>query len=358
MTQTAIDIHAKDRDRAEVREMERVARAFLGDSTLRLKRSPDDGRLFVLDLAPSDVATDHVQGPALMGTLPEEHLIADLAAPCRSVRQQFGKLQTMNTSTDLTKLKRSAGAADGARPMRVNPRVTTTSFKSLEHAYDVSVPPEVIANADRDLSEALGVFAREVWRLQREYRAGTLLSTSGNWLTSQRIVGATWSSGNPVADLYKALAVAVNPRPNLWILPENVSQSWFDNADVQRFTQTGGLERLGIRVVVGSTKTIVGGVPKDVWATGGNNAILCRTGGLTGDEDEVELTTAVTARWMPEAAGMAPKEERWIETDGVLLRTFWDKFTAARGVVSGVLVVNEDVLMVDSTLGAIVTGVA
>jgi hypothetical protein len=354
----AIDIHAKSRGRTELERLTGCARVFLGDSLVRLKQSPETERLFVLDLAPTDVATDHVQGPMLMGTLPDERLLADLAAPCRYVRQQFGKLQTLGTSTDLSKLKRPAGGGDGAAPLRVNPRVALTSFKSLEHAYDVSVPPEVLQNADRDLGEALGIFAREVWRLQREYRAATLLSTNTSWATAQRVTGATWSSGNPIADLYKALAVAANPRPNLWILPENVSQSWFDNSHVQAFMQSGGLERLGIRVVVGSTKTTVAGVLKDVWATGGNNAMLVRTGSWNGDGDEVELTTAATARWETDNHGMIPKDERWIEADGVLLRTFWDKHTGARGICSAVLVVNEDVVMVDSTLGAIVTGVA
>jgi hypothetical protein len=246
----------------------------------------------------------------------------------------------------------------GAAPARVNPRVSLASFKSLEHAYDVSVPTEVIQNADRDLGEALGVFARELWRLQREYRVATLLSTQTNWASGQRIAGSTWASGDPVADLYKALAVATNPRPNLWILPENVSRDWFNNTKVQSFVQAGGLERLGIRVVVGSSKTMVSNALKDVWAVGGNNAMLVRTGGTNGDGDEVELTTAVTARWQFDNHGMIPKDERWIEADGVLLRTFWDKNTGARGIAAGVLVVNEDVVMVDSTLGAIVTGVA
>lgn len=355
----AIDIHAKSRRETEARIVTSAARAFLGDSLVRLKASPESERLYLLDLSPTDVATDHIQGPMIMGSLPTEHLIADLAAPLRPVRQQFGKLQTINTSTDLSKLKRAAGGGDGAAPIRTTPRVSTTSFKSLEHAYDVSVPPEVLENADRDLGEALGVYAREIWRLQREYRAGTLMSTSTNWAAAQRIVGANWtSSGDPVSDLYKALAVSTNPRPNLFVLPEVVSQYWFENSKVQSFVQTGGLERLGIRLVVGATKTTVNGALKDVWATGGNNAILCRTGGVTGDEDEVELTTAATARWAIDTNEMVPKNERWIVADGVLLRTFWDKFTAARGICAGVLVVNEDVVMVDSTLGAIVTSVA
>jgi hypothetical protein len=78
-----------------------------------------------------------------------------------------------------------------------------------------------------------------------------------------------------------------------------------------------------------------------------------------GDGDEVELTTAATARWQTDNHGMIPKDERWIEADGVLLRTFWDKTHGrARHLLPAVLVVNEDVVMVDSTLGAIVTGVA
>lgn len=354
----AIDIHAKSRAAREHDILVRSARAFLNDPFVRLKASPENERVFLLDLAPTDVATEHIQGALVMGTLPEDHLLADLAAPCRPVRQSFGKLQTINTSTDLSKLKRPAGASDGAAPMRTNPRVATTKYSALEHAYDVSVPPEVLENADRDLGEALGVYAREIWRLQREYRAGTLLSTSGSW-SANTVVGANWTSGgNPVADLYKALAISANPRPNLFVLPENVSQYWFDNSHVQSFMQTGGLERLGLRLCVGSTKTKVSSALKDVWATGGNNAILLRTGGATGDLDEVELTTAATARWNIEIDTMVPKDERWIVSDGVLLRTFWDKYTSARGLAAGVLVVNEDVVMLDTTLGALITGVA
>jgi hypothetical protein len=107
----AIDIHAKSRARTELDRITACARVLLSDPYARIKQSDKTERLFTLDLGPADVATDHVQGPLLMGTLSDEHMISDLAAPVRYVTQQFGKLQTINTSTDLSKLKRPVGAA-------------------------------------------------------------------------------------------------------------------------------------------------------------------------------------------------------------------------------------------------------
>lgn len=334
----------------------KASRLFAGysasDDRVTLK-DIGDGRLFQLDLAPSDVGVASVSGPRILGTLDGQKHASDSAAPVRRVRKQYGKLQQFVLSSDLTKLVRSMGGAAGAQPPRVNPGVAARNYSCKEFTLDVSVPTEVIANADQDLGSALGFAARDTWSLMREYKVAQMLTTSSNWATTQVIAGSNWSvAGNPILDLFKGLQVARNPRPNLLIMSETIGRYWYSNATVQSFYMTGALEELGLKVVTIGAKVTSGGAVADIWSSVGNHAVLLHTG------PSDTITTAATARWSGDEIRGVPQGEIWVMVEDVLLRTFWEPRGGARGLSGCVIATNEDIVMIDSTLGALITTVA
>lgn len=365
--------------------VERAARVFAGrwpnDGRVLLKEgarnlrgdwygSNGDGRLYTLDMAPSDVEVAATSGPLILGALDGDKYVAERAAPVRKVRRQYGNLQQYVTSTDLTKLARSLGGAAGGQPVRANPKVTSTAYKCLEWALDASVPNEIIANADQDLGAALGAYVLDTWKLAREYEVAQLLTTAGNWAAANQIVGSSWSgSGKPIDDVFKGLQASHNPRPNLLIMSEQVGRYWYSNTTVQAYYMTKAREELHIEVVtVGAKVTSAAstGGQVDVWAVNGNNAVLVRTDppaealkGVAGPPPGAEsITTAATARWKGDEIRSVPKGEIWVMVEDVLLRTFWEPRIGARGLQGCVLAVNESPVMLDGTIGAIITGVA
>lgn len=357
-----VPIHAKAQERELLDSLERVASRFLGRAT-RLKQT-GDGRLFALDLAPTDVQAPRVSGPGVIGSLEGEHRAADIAAPIRKVSAMFGDLQNLVTSSDLTKLVQPRGGAAGAQPTAVNPHVVENAYNCKEFSVDVGVPHEVVRNADRDIPTALGEFARAVWKQHREFRVATVLTTSANWAAANFIApsgGHLWSStsGVPITDVFAGLAVSRNPRPNTIILPEQVAQYWFSNTTVQAFYMTGALEQLQLRPICVRAKYQSGGSPKDIWAQINNYAVLCVGDGL-GNERDTSLTTAATARWIDDKIEHAsvPRDEQWVYLDGLLIRCFWENSRGARGFDHCIIECNEDVVIIDNTLGALIGPVA
>lgn len=357
MTQPAI-IHGKSFERDRLEAVARAARIVAGrdagDSRWQLTER-GDGRLFTLDLAPQDVSVAAISGPAQYGELHEEILAQDLAAPIRKVRKQFGFLDDLTTPADITKLARPAGGAAGAQPARDNPSVAHVAYACREFALDVGVPQEVLDNADHDLGTALGLYAKSQRALTREYRVAQVLTTPGSWSAKNQVAGTTWSNsttGKPVDDLFRALAVSTNPRPNLFVMGEAVARYWYGNQAVQQFVMAGGLDAFRLKVIAPGAKLFSGAALADVWTSVGNHAVLLRT------DTPDRLVSAATARWAGDEIRGVPKGEIWTMIDGgVLFRTFWEPRGGARGFAGAVIVVNEDVVIVDNTLGAIITSV-
>lgn len=300
-------------------------------------------------LKPTDVFVGGTQA-ALYPSRPG--FAADIAAPVVLTRQKGGSLFGAATSSDLTQVA-SALVADDARPPRVNLRTNKVSFSSKSYAIEVSVPREVMANSDVDLNRALGIVAKQAIDMAREIRVAALLQASTNWATANVVTvasGAKWngtSGMNPVADVYSVLN-ASSLRPTHILMSRLVSQFWFDNADVQRFIQTGGDDVLP-EIVVIDTKQTVSGAISSIW---GDDVVLVRS-----SADPAELTTARSARWSQEQLEGAPERgEQWVISEGVLVRAWGNQVEGPRGLRAVTVCIDEDNVFVDNTIGGVIKG--
>jgi hypothetical protein len=184
--------------------------------------------------------------------------------------------------------------------------VSTDSYFAQEHALQIPVTPEEVANADAPLSPFTDgtLLVTGKLFLAREIAIKTLVTTTGNYtsgLSTTLAGGNQWSAystSNPIGDFrtaFRAIHAKIFMEPNVAIIPYQVMSQLEDHPDfIERikYSERGVLTADIIASILGVERVIVPGV-------GYNSAVLGQTeslGYLWGKD--------VVIAYVPPAAGM------------------------------------------------------
>jgi hypothetical protein len=297
---------------------------------------------WLLDLAPADVAQQSTKAD-FSTPLPAE-FIADQACPITYVANDRGTFYAESENDGYQHTPPLA--AEDAPPMEINPSYTATKFVCTGYALAARIPRPIAANADFDVkAHALRNIVRRL-RLAREIRVATLLSTSTNWATNNRVAAAAkWNSGttpNQINDMFQAMSKSLLPVDTM-ILVEPALQFFFGSSgsstNTRDYVQGGGpMPNILVARAIYSVST----QPAYVWGPAFPTAVpLVRLG--SGPKD---LQSSQTFRWLGNPGSGAQK-------DGMLVREFFDSQTDAHWVVCAH---SDAEQIINNKVGAIITG--
>ena len=331
---------------------------------MELSQKDAYGRLFQMDLAPSDVHTNSTVPYYAAGYRIADG-IADVASPVILTPKQADVFYTWNQNSDFQRAL-PVGGAPGAGSGEVNPAISSSTFVTVQYTLGGFMQTEVVANADtpiRPFVKLVQVVVDKL-RLEREYRVMTLLTTSGNWNANNVIAlaaGSQWDGGaasDPVYNLHKAIENSYLPVTGI-VWSELVEHDFLRNPNVQKyFTYKNSLDGIPDPSKISSTlrlppiytgmmKYVTGGALTYVW---GNNVVLLHN---TGDlSSQMDVATTRTFRWNG-AEGATPDGTL---SAGFLVRTFFDPKRGARGGTQVVVTHSDVEVMTSGYVGGLVTG--
>jgi hypothetical protein len=301
----------------------------------------------LLDLAPSDVVQPSTQADY---GIPDSSAdcIADQVSPVKYVKNDRGYyfLESVGDAVRLV-----LGQVNlGGQQAEINPGFMATEFTTTGYALAARLPREVYGNADFDMKKRTLRFLSDSYRLARENRVATQLTTATSFAAANRIAaGAKWNGGtnpSPLTDLFAALKASYLPADTL-VLPEIAAPFFFygpgTGLQVRDYVQAGGQLP---RILFARSKTLFGGAPAYTWMPLGTGAVpLVRT---TQNLDAA-IGTAATFRWLGEEGA------RGTRVDGVLVREFVDKSDSLAPTWL-VLAVNDAEVVLSNQVGSIITG--
>jgi hypothetical protein len=194
-------------------------------------------------------------------------LIADEVMPrVRVARQEFKYLRQNNVDGFTVPETR---VARKGRPNMVDTSATESTDSTVDYALDDVVPLSDLQNADgrfNPLARA-ATYLAELIALAREVRVASLVTTIGNYPSSQRttLSGTTqWShaSSNPVAAILDALDVPVM-RPNVIVMGQQVYTKLIQHTAVVQATKGtsqsyGVAEKAALAQLFGVDRVLVG----------------------------------------------------------------------------------------------------
>lgn len=318
-------------------------KAGLARATATVKS--DEDRKVLMDLAQADVVTASTQSEF---AIPPGDFIADIASQVRPVSHDRGYWYLENV-TDAVKLVEPEASVDAAPP-EITPGYAKTLFTTVGYALAAKLPREVSGNADWDLKLDAVKFLTNALRLAREVRVANLLTTTGNWPSSNQVTvaaGNKWNFGTgaaPLNNLFSALADSYLPA-NLIVISENVAPFYYGNPAtntatitvMRDYVQSGGEMP---KALFGRAKYFSGGSLVYVWGPSlPTNVPVIRS--------PDSIPTSVTFRWLGEGG---PDGER---RDGMLVREYYDP----RDRSDYVVVAHNDIeVFVSNQVGALIVG--
>lgn len=328
----------------EVEQASADQRALLGGEPVVRTLATNSG-----DLGQKDVQTAGTTLRLLAPMLDAFDGIADLVCPVSLVTKTVGTWLAEDVVQDLALPVAPVFAGNGAPP-EINPKLTSAAYDATgELALAAAVPLETTFNSDIDI-QALSVRRlANAFKLQREMRVQRLLGTSANWNANNRIAAAVKWNGvtpTPLVDLFAAHGTSFVTATHI-AFTEASAQFFFSNTALYQYIAAGGPMP---KVLVATMRQVVAGVTSYVWgAANSANAIMVYA---PSSAPEV-VSTARTLRYI----GDAPDKLLAKETNGYLLRSYFDKRRGTHGTRTLALVANDVDLFLSNQLGAIITGI-
>lgn len=304
------------------------------------------GRKVLLDIARGELGIGDVATAAFQADygIPTSDVVADEVSAVRYVPHDRGVWYPENAA-DAIQLAETAAPAAGSGFGTIYPGFTSTTFTTTGYAIGAKIPRQLNANADMNLKKRATRRVIEALRLAREVRVATLLTTSTNWASANRVTAtAKWNGGataNPLLDMMNALAASYLPA-NILIMPESSAQYFY----VQPQTSTGIRDYIQARgempkILYARAKKSLSGAPAYVWAPSNPVAVAL----VRVTDDPLDYPSSQTFRWLGDARDGA-------RVEGILVREFQDEGLNTWIVGSH----NDAEVIVSNQVGAIITG--
>ena len=329
----------------------------------------ESGKLVTMDLGQSDVHIDRGLANYASGYKHAEAK-ADEASPIVTVpnaSDKYWKWDKDDVFQQVTDIESSPGGI----VKEVTPRLSSSSFSTVNYAIGAFIPTEVEANADSPLQPAMSAMRRcmNVLIMAREMRVATMFETTGSYtsgFTATIASGAKWNGGassNPVQDIYTQIEAALMPITDIF-MSERTYHDFVQNSAVQKYIAskinvpgtplpeqiTGVQALLGlpkIHVCAMKTKSATAGTYGYVWA---NDVVLVHKPAAGIPRDGQDISSSYTFRWSGGNVGDATVD------GGFVVRSFFNQFRGPRGGRQIVVTHNDaEVLTSDVVSGLIHT---
>lgn len=336
---------------------------------VRMTDASGDERLVAMDLAVSDVhiaaaLPNYAAGYALADS------VADIVCPVVVAPKQTDKYFTWDKENSFNRVQPIISGSGGTIA-EVSPTLSNASYSTVAYALQSYVSTELASNADaplRPYQKAIQM-VQEKLKLEREFRALTLLATSGNWdssLVTTLGAAAGWLTGasaDPIKDLHDLIDKSYMPVTRI-IMSEKVQHAFVRNAAVQKYvayksnaapvpdaSQLSALLSLP-PITVSKMKAIVSSAATYVLdAVATNSAVILVHEAPGGTADGMDVSTAKTFRWN---GGSTPDGNM---VAGWLVRTYFDPKRGPRGGNVVVVAHNDAEVMTSKFVGGAILDV-
>lgn len=337
------------------------------NNNTRTMTDPQSGKLVTMDLGTADVHIDAALATYAAGYQDSAGgLIADQVCPVLQVEKTSNKYFTWDKN-DIFQDAQSLEVAPGGAVSEISPRLSNSSYNTVNYGVSSAVPTELQANADSALNPEMMAVARCVnaIMLARERRVAALVTTSGNWSGGYSTAAAAkWNGGvgsNPIQDIFSAIEASLTEVTGV-VMSELVYHDFIQNAQVQKYIQSktmvSPLPQSNMvsaildlpPLIVGKRKGVVTSTSTYGYVWGNNVALVTADAGIpTGG---ATISTARTFRWNGANASVGDGTMQ----GGFLVRSFFDPKRGARGSKIVVVTHNDTEVMTSVFAGGLITG--
>lgn len=341
----------------------------LYNNTVTLRN--ESGHLVKMDLGQSDVHIDSALANYASGYKLAEGC-ADVAMPVVPVAAASDKYWEWDKDDAMQEVQASQASPGGA-VKEVSPRLSSSSFSTIQYALGAFIPTEIEANADAPLRPAMMHIRRimNALMLGRERRVATTMQTAGSYASGFKATiaaGAKWNGGassNPVQDLYTRIEAAVMPITDI-IMSELVWHDFVQNANVQKYTTykdaTPGIPRatsdqattyaalLGLPPIHVCAMKYKSAASTYSYVWGNDVVLLHRPAGAGLPLDGQDISSGYTFRWSGGNVGDAAVD------GGFIVRSFFNPYRGPRGGRQIIVTHNDaEKFITDSVSGLIIS---
>lgn len=336
-----------------------------------LRMGASDDRIIRLDLQPGDVHIPSAM-PNFAGGYKLAEGVADVVAPIIPVNKPIDKYNVWD-SKDAFQLPDQSENVPGGAITEISPRLSNTSYTSVERAYGTFVTTQVVEAADTPL-KPLQAAVRRCMRaaaISREYRVQSLLRTTANWTVSGvagyvKALNATsnWNGGansDPVADIHAMQEASFMDITRL-IMSETGMHAFVRNLTVRGYTfakqDVGAIPNmdqlasaLGIPPITVAKMKYMSTSFSSLTYMWGGDLVGVHEPEQNPPTDQEDIATSYTMRWN---GGSTPDGTY---RGGYLVRTFFDPKRGGRGGTMTVVVHQDAEIITSQLVGGLVTGI-
>lgn len=366
-------LESRDEDRGETLEALSSYAKRHGESqySRNLRMGGSDDRIIRLDLQPGDVHIPSAM-PDFAGGYKLADGVADVVLPVIPVTKPIDKYNVWDAK-DAFQLPDQSENTPGGAIIEITPRLSNSSYTSVERAFGSFVTTQVTEAADTPL-KPLQAAVRRCMRaatLSREYRAQNLLRTVANWTiggvagyVSQLTSDKKWNGGSnsdPVADIHAMQEASFMDITRL-IFSEQGMHSFVRNLTVRGYhfakPDVGSIpsmdqlsSALGIPpITVAKMKYMSTSLSALTYMWGGD-LVGIHEPEVNPPTDQEDIATAYTMRWN---GGSTPDGTY---RGGYLVRTYFDPKRGGRGGTMTVVVHQDAEIITSQLVGGLVTGI-
>lgn len=291
--------------------------------------------------------------------------IADMAAPPVVVPKPADKYFVFD-SNDAYQIAEPTVGAPAGQVNEVSPRLTNSTFTTLEYALGGFVSTQLEAAADSPLRIRQATTKRILIALlmRRELRVANLLNTTGNWNSNNVVTlgaGFQWNGGasaDPVKDIHARMEASLGEISGM-IMSEPLWHAFQRNPNVQKyFAYKSGAQPIPDAVQMSAVlqlppiyvgkmkyKAVNGGALTFMW---GNNCILIRQPDQMPPTSQDDIATAYTFRWS--GSGVTDGQAQ----GGFIVREFFNQVRGSQGGTQLVVIHHDTEVMTSGFVGGLI----